>query len=1071
MHSTSLCLLAALIVAITLTALPQQSPAVSAGEPRWEIAYDFGDHLQDQDTQNPNSAATAPTTIGGRSRNSIFQHPDAPEKPLVQLTYKVDLPQLNTGEKLVLRTYLGIKEGFDISKSPEFDGVAFIAELDGTEIINVKHAKQEWLLQEVDISSHAGQTVSFTFSTDPLTTSSYDWAQWGLPQVLIVGRPAKVPPIPPVSTLSLAAISKRPTQKRIFSSISDSRSVVVVAVMDANLDLAAQLRQCSTKAGKQVPFAPEMVVGEGPDPENHTLVKVLNRYGIPDVEFLAYPLNVKGGVNVEAAKSSRFGSVIVASPISSTGTHDIRIFNRWGGLIGSFAPKAIAPPYAIAAGHFLQRPDDVIAVTSRKNGSSVCLFNLDGKEIKRLKTSLSAVPVSLCRMEDGRLLIQAGQTVYALNANTGQEEDVTPSGLPDGWTVYPSAFGGALTASGPEEQLSTLLAFLPNQEPARVDAGRRENLFWVQWGKEVNGQYVQNLDLPEAKHIKASNYRHLRVDTAAQGMVTPASDRWDEKAFLAPFGEGDQFAEYNKPYPSLFEPCFSHRWFKSIFEKDWLSAKDPASGLPEYATLSRKNNPVTYGEFGNIDFYVGTYAFGLPTLEKVYTEPLRVFLQRLAVEFRRDTTKLVALEPNHEHEIAVDIDSTVGDYNTKNIEGFFDYLRNLYGSDLGAMQAKLGTNFRDYCDVPRQEDRGDWDTYDKSNPFYTDWSNYNRYVVNRRLAVSYREALLAGFPPEIIKCHQIPDLYAVGDLAAFSTVTSRITPIDYAMAAGVGFGFTRYGVWYKRPHDALDGAKSSGFDSVTMGEYQALTADKEEAYNQLNHIFENGVASASCMLWPKDFDQGFNASMDYAIKRLIENDRPRPGVTGGVGQVRAYQQGSRRFNVAVIGTGSEHNGLLKSLDSAGEWEGSVYAVPFRAHENVKQLDAKPSLKLTSKPYTLGPLKGLDSGEQIEIVFRARSRKASGNIIFDAASAIPGGKLVPLPGLNRRIAFGKDWKSCRIVLRVQLPVEDVVLQLMPSGTVELKDLAVYRETQMIAKPTRGIFTGQRHKGGITFDVLR
>ena len=95
----------------------------------------------------------------------------------------------------------------------------------------------------------------------------------------------------------------------------------------------------------------------------------------------------------------------------------------------------------------------------------------------------------------------------------------------------------------------------------------------------------------------------------------------------------------------------------------------------------------------------------------------------------------------------------------------------------------------------------------------------------------------------------------------------------------------------------------------------------------------------------------------------------------------------------------------------------------------------------------------------------------GNIIFDAASAIPGGKLIPLPGLNQQITLGNDWKSCRIVLRVQLPVEDVVLQLKSAGVVELKDLAVYRETQMIAKPTRGIFTGQRHKGGITFDMLR
>jgi len=52
----------------------------------------------------------------------------------------------------------------------------------------------------------------------------------------------------------------------------------------------------------------------------------------------------------------------------------------------------------------------------------------------------------------------------------------------------------------------------------------------------------------------------------------------------------------------------------------------------------------------------------------------------------------------------------------------------------------------------------------------------------------------------------------------------------------------------------------------------------------------------------------------------------------------------------------------------------VYATPFRAHEEIRELDAKKVVDIICQAYVLGPLKGLDSGSRIEMVFRARAKE-------------------------------------------------------------------------------------------------
>jgi hypothetical protein len=286
--------------------------------------------------------------------------------------------------------------------------------------------------------------------------------------------------------------------------------------------------------------------------------------------------------------------------------------------------------------------------------------------------------------------------------------------------------------------------------------------------------------------------------------------------------------------------------------------------------------------------------------------------------------------------------------------------------------------------------------------------------------------------------------------------------------AGTGFGFTRYGVWYNRPHDALQDAHSSGFDAISIGEYQALTPDARAAYEQLRFLFKNGCVSAHCMLWPEGHDRGYNDTMHQALERLVAEDEPRPGLTGGVGRIRPAHIGGRRCDIACIGTGPEHTGLLKSLNEDGSWQGGVYVVPFHAHVDVTTVVAnRPRATIApGHAIVIGTLMGLDSGEQIEIVTRASS--AGGRAILRFTVLCDGR---PLPGLRHDIKVSDSLRPVRYVLRNQLPTDGISIRVEAiNENVELRDLAAYRESEQTTKLTKGKFGGKRHRGAVTFDVV-
>jgi hypothetical protein len=868
--------------------------------------------------------------------------------------------------------------------------------------------------------------------------------------------------------------------------LADAGGAVLVSVLGKDLDLVTQVAACAGSVLSPVPLPPGLVVGEGYDPGNHTLVRLLNRYGLCEVQFLAYPEAVRGGVAVATGRSDEGRTLIVTAPLADSTVRELRIVGRYGSPVAVIPlPAALAPPFAVAVGDFLPGvPGDELAVAPRIPATGpvpVRLYSLSGKELGALQLPALQAPrarLTLATLPPAtggaRLLAYAeGATAFTILDPAAGSCEVRNAGLSADCTgVFASAYPERPFVATCREPLRSSLDRLGQEGPLeRVDVGVRENRFWFTTGGPFGS-------VPEGRHVRHSRFAHLRTDFASPAARTPDFARSDPG-----FWAGEEYAawvaevlkDYDTALPTCWEPCFTHRWFYAQ-ARAWAEATDPETGLPSYTLVTRDNETGTYGEFGETRSFVsGTYAPGVQPIECFYTFPLRGFLRELAKRFRANPEHFVAVEPNHEMEINAESKDTHGDYNPNMIRAFYCYLVDLYGS-LDNLNRSFGTDFsRDRFDAPRNLQRGAWDAYATGNPYYLVWMRFLNYVIYRVVAGTYREALLAGFPPEAIKCHQIPDHYAIASLTAFSRPAQRVTPIDWNLNAGVGFGFTRYGVWFNQEHNCVQGPNSSGFDAMVIGEYQSLTPDVEAALQQLVYLQTHGIQFIHCMEWPAGHDRGYNQSLAAALTRLAQADTPRPGQTGGTGQVRAVRQEGRAYDIVSLGTGPEQTGLLKSIAADGAWEGSVYVVPFHAHVDVRTLLTAASREVAAEPLRLGPFPGIDAGNLIDCSFAAKSAGPEAQWL----SLRVYHRGIELPALRQTVEAGPDWRQTRWQARVQIDTDELALEL-GSGLVEqgtwgqqrvlLRDLVAVRHTEKTTKLKKGILAGQRHAGGVTFDVL-
>lgn len=1053
--------------------------AASAWAQPAAVAFDFEIAMGDESTLNPNGASVETRSAAGTTRMGIFQHPAMDEAaPMARITFPaVELPELEEGESLRFSTHVAIVASFDRTAFPRADGVAFIVLADGEELVRVEHAETAWRHIEVDLDHLAGRTIDFAFSTDPLDNPAYDWAFWGSPRILIDGRePAAAGPGRDY-TQAIADFAPGDWEGRFVRRVATGRGEALVLTLDPHLDLDAATTHYGDLANPRVDFAPRIVAGQGPDGGSTSIVRVLGRYGIATAQFHAFGPEVRGGVDVNTLRTAEGEALIVAAALADASA-PLRIFTPEGILVREIPLGPLSAPPSVEAGNFVpSAPGGQIAVLAHE---------ADGPVLRLLAPSgdaLSEMALDGDRFGPGSVLArrpeQGGDGLLVFCPDSGFLNDMPPGGAlntpvrvrPAGASasVHPSAFGGYL-ATTQDDLLSEYFAFGPDREPEAVNVGKEENTFWVQWYRYIDEHpgIEHVIDELQGEYIRPSKFNHRRVDGPAREMFDPHANvspppGWDPGEFLDNLSwDGEEGFMGFDGIEKVWNTTFSHRQHREAFEP-WAAVIDERTGLPKYTMLTRNNRIATYGEFDTVGFIQSTYAHGIPAMENLYVLALRTTLQELATHFRSRPTHFPALDPVHEVEIAVAEDGSLGDYNPKHIENFLRHLQGLYGEDIAAINAVMGTEWEDRFDAPRMKDRGPWDFYDTDNRFHVDWMQFQRYVVNRRIADSFRESLLAGFPPEVIKSHQIPDLWAIGDLGAFSDIVSRFTPMDYVMSAGVGMGFTRYSLWFRRENNVLEGVVSSGFDSIIMGEYQALVPDNDDAIAQLVHVFDNGIMSVHCMLWPKDFDQGYNASMDYALQYLLANhDRPRPGQTGGTGMARPFAGHGGPYDIGIVGAGEGRTGLLKSLDAQGDWQGAVYTVPFRTRIDREVLMHRAEPSAFDEPLEFGPFEVLDGGEQITVHgILAGIGALEFSVLHDG---------IALPGLTHRIEADEDGKPFRITFRVPHYARDLSVRLAPVGEGLALAGDAELHTDRVTKVTRGIFQGVRHSGGLTFDIL-
>ncbi len=828
--------------------------------------------------------------------------------------------------------------------------------------------------------------------------------------------------------------------------------------LDQNANVAAYASQ---GVGSRVALGPAIVAGQGPSADNYTVVRVFDVYQTLHTQWNAYPASVKGGVQVACGIAD--GSFNILTAPFEGDTNVLRVYDANGAFKFSVSPSSKAP-YSIAAGAF-KGGDDCFAVVSRNEPGKIEFYSAkDGSFVFDTESPVKSGPVSLSpdRLSgsDEGLIVFSAKEAYEYKNGSVTKIDLG-SGEYNG--VYASAFGGyAATYNATDEHLAfSEITEIKDGKTTVVNVGQRENCFF-------STKATKNTE-----YIKKGVFWHTRLEYGTTAMMRLSNARTqtvrtnDISLFTVGVG-GDERARYNRQY-NMWEPCGTHRWGKTASMGHLINYVDPDTGTYAYATLTKKGERNDYLELG-ASFYNGSYAPFIPALDRLNYWTRRTYLQELATLYRKAPEFTVAVSPVHEHEIDSGAKS-VGDYNVKMIAGFADWLKQSYGT-IENVNKKYGTSFASFeeLDAPRDTKRGDWDKYSKKktkNAYFTEWVLYNRYIVSQRVIESYREALLAGFPPELIKAHQIPEGDAVAGL--LGEADTRLSPVDIVLACGTGYGGTRYGVWYKSSDSFFALAANAGQHNITLGEYSAMSMNAEEAYKQLKYMYDNGIVFTHVMSWAGNAEGGdvMDKNEQYAIDKLQENEYPRSASSGGTGDIRAYVNGDTAYNIIEIGSKAESAGLLKSVKADGTFDGTVYLQPFHAAVEVSEIAGKIAANGTGKlVYEIrrGEINNLNYNDEVEIRLNAKPVRERGVI---TVKVYQGEYETPCVQYSFRVT-GEETEY-RYVLKDQTYLENCRIEI-EYERVNVSDGTVTLMYECAARKYYGELDPRPHKGGVSFDLM-
>jgi hypothetical protein len=826
------------------------------------------------------------------------------------------------------------------------------------------------------------------------------------------------------------------------------------------LDMGYQVERHAEKLGlPDVHLPPPLAVGEGADPDNGTLVRLLSPYHTLRWQFAAFPPSVKGGVHLATLRTgneTRIAVVARRQQVPGTAVAEsakkVRLFDSDGRQVREIVvPEDMNPPFVIATGAFGGRSEsgeDWLAVASRdqnRPNTPVLFFDGTGNLVKRTNlprpAEANGVRPLLGEVQLGTLPETGRDRLLAWYPNAGVAvlSDVSGSAPQSREVRLPTAPGSAevFASAFPDQELlftlnddllfSKVGILRGNGTMTSQDIGRMENLFFGKTappddGKSfcVTGGYNGNAMLPRPWNL----YRESR---------DPAVLRSEDFRDWIDLSK-DPAIKITDAGNVLF-PFFSH-WHNSFWGFNIGDAVDPQTGFSLYNVVDA-NDKTT----GNGALFKGDVA-----IDRQLLLPSRVAFWRTAPRIRgsgEDASRLIGATSLHEM-------GSPEDYNPGNLRQFRLYAASLFDT-IDSFNQRFGTSFPsfDEIDPPRNRDRGEWDSVSrdkkqKNSEFGTFWMDYNRMVVmSTRMVEANRDAVLAGLPPEIVKNHRP----GFGENMGIS-----------GMTMGTGTGGSVYG-----PYQELAGTRtrvtkvvSSGHWNTTFGEYGA-NWDSLLNYTRLKYYWRNGTLCVN--MQPQQLAETY--------RMLATDGEPRPGQTGGVGQIVGVSvstpDGPVLFNIAQIGAGPERNGLLKSVTADGRFEGSTYVVPFHAKVETVPLVENFSHQGAAKDFAFGPVPVLSHNDQIEFTF--------------VAEAVPSGKVVcwisqegvPLPGSRREFDITPGAKPFRYTVRNHFLLRDVKLHIsVPSDSVKITNGQASAQVELVARHDRQ--DGVQHRGGVSFALM-
>ena len=915
------------------------------------------------------------------------------------------------------------------------------------------------------------------------------------------------------------------------SRISNGTSnTVFYTASDLNLGVQTSVYYAQMGQVNGLLVGPSLVAGEGKyynndDDCNTTIVRIFNNQQVCITQFLAFDASVKGGVQVAAAQVGNETLIATAPFVSLTDEQhntngDVRVFDAYGLLRMTINVKGIIDgPYTIATGHFAEgMKNEVLLITSQKTDANgylryVLVSLATGKVISLHTLNCSFVgankDVAVSVRNNGAsgdtviLYFSSIQAVYEGNAQKAQFQNAGIT-LPEG-TVSVSASNVAgqkytvaisAGAEGANENLSYLTVFGADATATRQDVGFRENRFFYASSTEgvvdgINGSYNDD------RYVSAAIFAHERTDNLNNNLMNLLSNAYGQgDAAIDAVFDTAKYSDYANTVAASYaaalksqyiflEPTFTHRWHK---DNATINANYPATtnamhalaqyGDNTYLTVDKNGTHKGYDEGDDAVFYTGTYADGILELAKMRIFPLRSFLQTTAVGFRgtgSNPEHLVGVSPVHEQEITTAIDNSTnsaGDYNPKMIEGFRSYLLENYG-DVATINATFGTSFANEAAITAP-------TSSSNAKIFKEWILYNRYIVSKRIMEAYREALLAGYPPESISAHSIPDAAVKNQTLSDTTVSGnfRITPLDVILSCGTAYGGTRYGNTNTSKNLVTD-AHNMGHSNITLGEFssaqkytflgQSQETANSNAYTYLKSYWNNGLRFAHIICTSTDYKE----AEIYAFNKLYTENQPRPGYTGGTTNSVSVGVAGKQYTIVQIGNSSK-TGLLKSIDAAGKWEGTVYLVPFHTKVNSSVINMQNSANV----FTTGALSYMKNSDQVEITFAAAKvidGRAwveievynNGGLMADSTTVY---ELTGTMSAYRFVLSNQLYDDGGLEVKVTFKTESgdamnsiVVQNMYATLQTEVASYTYFANDQMYQ-------ASQAHQGGVTFDIL-